>query len=245
VAKKPTTKTAARPGDKRAQARERVAAARAAEARRERKARILFRSALGVVGAAVVGGIAWAVVANGGSDEVKASGALPEPVAYGSTTALPPWAAPANASTGAQAAGLKVSAMEGTANHFHAHVDVIVDGKAVPVPADLGIDQAAQAMSELHTHDATGVVHIEAPAHRRYVLGQVFNEWGIRLDAQRLGGLETGDGKTLAAYVDGKKVSGNPAAIELTAHREIALVYGDKGSVSVKVPSSYDFPSGE
>jgi hypothetical protein len=245
---KKATKPTARPAGRKTQkesARQRLAAERAEQARRERRARIAFRSALGVIGAAAVGGIAWAVVASGGSDGGgTASGALPKPVVYGSATALPPWAAPANASAGAKAAGLKVSAMEGTVNHFHAHLDVIVDGKAVPVPADLGIDQSAQAMSELHTHDATGVVHIEAPAHRRYILGQVFNEWGVALSAQRIGGLKTGDGKTLTAYVNGKKVSGNPEAIELTAHREIALVYGDKGT-SVKVPSSYDFPSGE
>ncbi|MCZ4102792.1 MULTISPECIES: hypothetical protein [Streptomyces] len=227
-------------------ARERVAAARAVEARKERRRRVAFISTVGVIGAALIGGVAWAVVANGGSGGSggKASGPLPAPVAFGSATALPPWAAPADASAGAKAAGMKVSAMEGTVNHFHAHLDVIVDGKPVPVPANLGIDQAAQAMSELHTHDASGVLHIEAPAHRRYILGQLFNEWAVHLDAQQVGGLKAGAGKELTAYVDGKKVAGDPASIELTAHREITLVYG-AANASVKVPSSYDFPNGE
>jgi hypothetical protein len=245
VAKKPP-KTSARPADKRAQARQRAAEVRAAAARRERKSKIIFRSSLAAIGAVVVGGIAWAVAANVGSSGSKASGPLPTPVSYGSSTAVPPWPLPADASAAAKAAGLKVSAMEGSVNHFHAHLDVIVDGKAVPVPADLGIDQTAQAMSELHTHDGSGVLHIEAPARSRYILGQVFNEWGVQLGPDGIGGLKTGGGKTLTAYVDGKPVPGNPASIELTGHREIALVYGDKSATaSVKVPKSYKFPSGE
>jgi hypothetical protein len=237
------TKKAAR----RESARERIAAARTAEARRERRTRRVFLSALGAVGVIAAGGIAWLVVANGGSDDggssSGSSGALPKPVAFGSATARAPWAAPADATAGAKAAGLKVSSMEGTANHFHPHLDVIVNGKKVAVPANIGIDQGSGSMSELHTHDASGVLHIEAPAHRRYILGQFFNEWGVRLDAHGIGGFKTGAGKTLTAYVDGKKVTVNPASIELKEHSEIALVYGDK-SASVKVPDSYDFPEG-
>jgi hypothetical protein len=199
-----------------------------------------------VIAAAVAGGAVWALVADSGSSDAKAPGPLPVPVAYGSTTALPPWPLPVDASAAAKAAGLKVSAMEGTANHFHAHLDVFVDGKAVPVPSNLGMDQTAQVMSELHTHDATGLLHIEAPAHSRYILGQVFNEWGVQLGAGRIGGLKAGGGKTLTAYVDGKPVTENPASIELLTHREIALVFGDaNAAASVKVPSSYDFPAGD
>ncbi|MGW1706132.1 hypothetical protein ACWCP8_11420 [Streptomyces sp. NPDC002206] len=245
MAKKPTRISGATEGKQaqRVAARERVAAARAAEARQERRRRVAFISATGVICAAVVGGVVWAVSADGGSGGGAAAGVLPKPVAYGSTTVLPPWSAPANAQAGAKVAGLKVATMEGTANHFHTHLDVIVDGKPVEVPANLGIDAQDQAMSELHTHDASGVLHIEAPAKRRYVLGQLFNEWGVQLEPGRIGGLKAGGGKELSAYVDGKKVAGDPAAIELTGHREITLVFGPVGA-KVNVPSSYDFPSG-
>jgi hypothetical protein len=197
-----------------------------------------------VIVAAVIGGVAWGVAADGGSGGgAAASGPLPKPAALGTTTALPPWAAPQGAVAKAKAAGLDVASAEGTVNHFHTHLDVIVDGKQVVVPANVGIDAQAQELSELHTHDTSGVLHIESPAHRRYVLGQFFDEWGVRLNGSQVGGLKAGGGEALAAYVDGKKVAGNPASIELTAHREIALVFG-KAGVKVNVPSSYDFPSG-
>jgi hypothetical protein len=99
-------------------------------------------------------------------------------------------------------------------------------------------------MSELHTHDTTGVLHIEAPTTgKRYALGQLFAEWNLRLDATDLGGLKTGGGRTLTAYVDGRRQDGDPARIELAPHREIALVFGPAGA-RPRVPASYAFPAG-
>jgi hypothetical protein len=156
----------------------------------------------------------------------------------------PSWPAPADTADRARRIGLAVAPMEGTARHFHTHLDVIVDGRPVVVPAGLGIAPSGNAMSELHTHDTSGVLHIEAPSiGRRYVLGQLFTEWNVRLDAADLGELRTGGGRTLRAYVDGRSFSGDPAGIELTPHREIALVYGP-ASARPPVPASYRFAPG-
>jgi hypothetical protein len=146
---------------------------------------------------------------------------------------------------GARAVGLDVKPQEGTAVHFHTHLDILVDGKPVPVPANLGISTTEQAMSELHTHDTRGVLHIEAPTtNKHYTLGQVFSVWQVRLTPTSIGGLTADSTKTFVAYVDGKKWDGDPAAIELKSHEEIALVYGSKDA-KVKVPSSYKFEQGE
>jgi len=128
--------------------------------------------------------------------------------------------------------------------HFHAHLDVLVDGKAVPVVADLGVDTGSGAMADLHTHDASGVLHVEAMKNHRYILGQLLAMWNVRLDTAHLGGLTVGHGTTLAAYVNGRRVAGNPAAIELAPHAEIALVYGPAGRAPT-VAARYSFPAGE
>ena len=153
---------------------------------------------------------------------------------------LPPWPAPAAPEQGMQAAGLVSNPMEGAVQHFHAHLDILVDGRPVQVPANLGIDQRRGQIAELHTHDTSGILHVESgSATLTFTLGQLFTEWGVKLDADDLGGLHSGDGKQLRAYVDGRQVPGDPAAIQLADHQEIALVYGagDPG----QVPSSYDF----
>lgn len=218
--------------------KERVAAMQREQQRRDRRQRIAVFGITGVIVAALAGGAAWAIVRQQ-ADTIPA-GALPNVRVDGRTSA-PPWPLPANPAAAAEAAGLRVQPMEGTAKHFHAHLDVLVDGEPVTVPANLGIHPTRNAMSELHTHDAEGILHVEAPtADRRYTLGQVFAEWDVRLDADGIGGLEVKGDKTLRAYVDGKPVKGNPADIELLEHRQIALVYGDKGA-KVDVPASYDF----
>lgn len=146
-----------------------------------------------------------------------------------------------------QAAGLSVLNMEGTAEHYHAHLDVFVNGKAVPVPAGIGFsigsDGKPNGISALHTHDDTGVVHIEAAtAGQRYTLGQVFTEWGVLDGSSPTPGSahSTTDGWTV--YVNGAKQSGKITDIQLKAHDELVLSYG---TAPGKIPSSFDFPAGE
>lgn len=50
----------------------------------------------------------------------------------------------------------------GTADHYHPHLRIIINGNEVPVPANIGVDPATGAMSALHTHETDGTIHIEA-----------------------------------------------------------------------------------
>jgi hypothetical protein len=230
------TKTA-----RRAAARERIAAAREAEARRARRRRVIIWTSCGVV---VAAGVTGGVVAGMSGGTAPHRTAAHASSTAGPVTARPSWPRPDDTADRARAVGLSVAPMEGTAQHFHVHLDVLVDGSAVPVPADLGIDPDGQEMAELHTHDTTGVLHIEAPTTgKRYVLRQLFAEWNVRLDATDLGGLRADRTRTLTAYVNGRRQSGDPADIALTPHREIALVYGP-ANARTRVPSTYRFPPG-
>lgn len=156
----------------------------------------------------------------------------------------PPWTAPADALTQAQRAGLQLGEM-GTAEHYHVHLDVLANGRPVPVPAGIGVDAATGAMTYLHTHTPDGVVHIEAGrVGQPFTLGQLFTEWDVRLSATQLGGLRTGPGRALTAYVNGVEVRGDPARLRLAPHQQIALVYGPTDQV-VDVPSTYAFAAGD
>lgn len=158
---------------------------------------------------------------------------------------FPPWPAPADPRPGIKAAGLKAEPMEGAAEHYHAHLDIYVNGKPVPVAADVGIDPASQTLTDLHTHDTTGVLHIESHTKgTRYTLGQFFTEWGVKLTRDQIGALRTGGGRAFAAYVGGRPFPGDPAAIVLAPHQEIALVYGPPNP-SFEPPSGYTFPPDE
>jgi hypothetical protein len=159
-------------------------------------------------------------------------------------TSQPPWSAPIDPAGRVAAAGLPMLGAEGQVEHIHAHLDVIVDGKPVEVPANLGIELVAQQISPLHTHDTSGIVHIESPVKVPFSLGQFMTEWDVALSESSLGGLKAIAGKQFRAYVDGKPVDGNPAAIIFEDHQQIALVYGTAPQHQ-NPPASYDWgPSG-
>jgi hypothetical protein len=120
---------------------------------------------------------------------------------------------------------------------IHAHLDLIVNGQPVTVRADIGIDQDGGRISPLHTHDTSGVIHVESPTRAQFSLAQFFTEWQVALTATQLGGLRASDASgQLHAFVNGRPVAGNPGAITLAGHDEIALVYGP---VPPRVPSTY------
>ena len=127
---------------------------------------------------------------------------------------------------------------QGLVMHIHAHLDIFVNGKRVLVPALVGINAAAGYLTELHTHDTRGVIHIEAQKARDFTLGQFIAEWGVYLDSRCIGAYCDG----LKWYVDGKEQTGNPAGLVLKAHQEIAIVVGKPPA---KIPSSYKFSAGE
>jgi hypothetical protein len=172
----------------------------------------------------------------------QASTASPLPIVHATSgTGLPPWTPPLNVQGGADEAGLYIGP-EGDRSdrRFYAHLDIFVDGSEVRVPADLGVD--GSYVSELHTRTDMGLIEVDPAAPgKRYTLGQFFIEWGVRIEPTHIGGLAVDASNPLGAYVNGVKFSGDPAAIELKSHTEIAIVYG---KMSAKIPASYTSTEG-
>jgi hypothetical protein len=135
--------------------------------------------------------------------------------------------------------GLNTLSQEGVATHYHAHLDIFVDGKKVTVPAQLGINPGANYITELHTHDTRGVIHIESPKENdHFTLGQFMGEWGVFLDSRCIGA----DCNGLKWYLNGKLQTINPQTYTMQSHDEIAIVVGKPPT---KIPSSYKFLGGE
>ena len=229
--------------------RARAEAARAAAARAQRRSRNLrigLWSAAVVVAIAVV--VTVVVVLNRPHTPraVNAtSSTAPTPAASAQgRTSNPPWDAPADASAAVAAAGLPMLGEEGNAVHIHAHLDIIVNGAPVQIPAEIGLDNARQKISPLHSHDTTGVIHVESPtAPATFTLGQFFTEWQVSLAIDHIGGLVADGTQQLKVYINGKLRPGDPADIVLAAHDEIAIVYGTQAQ-QTNVPSTYQWTNG-
>jgi hypothetical protein len=195
---------------------------------------------------------------------LSACQASPPSASYGSLVPLaqPSWLMPAGAMGLATTAGLVAEPREYLVTHIHAHLDLFVDGKRVTVPAGIGIDIAAAGvrdevtsdgsshsyfvdtcqapcLSPVHTHDPSGTIHEESRTanHAPYSLGQLFTEWGVRLNVSCVGEY-CKPAAAIHVYIDGNAYPGDPASIQLPSHREIAIVIGQPPAL---IPATWDF----
>jgi hypothetical protein len=185
-------------------------------------------------------------------------------VSYPSSALLtqPNWTAPADPMALAEEAGLVPYNVEHLTTHHHAHLHVFVDGKAVVIPAGIGIAVGLKGvkdeptpdgtehfysvstcevpcLSPLHTHQPDGIIHEESPEanHPPYTLGQFFTEFGVRLDTNCVGEYCKPDA-LIHVYLDGKAYAGDPSAIPLVNHLEIAIVIGQPPA---EIPFTWTF----
>jgi len=143
-------------------------------------------------------------------------------------------------------AGLQPETHETLVFHVHAHLDVFVNGDPVQVPAGIGINISDPAVkhgpgpsyggisppcnqvciSPLHTHDTSGILHTEAATPTPNKLGEFFIEWHVNLSDLPCVGGYCEPQSSVQIFVNGKKYNGDPRLIELTDHKEIAIVIG-------------------
>ncbi len=124
--------------------------------------------------------------------------------------------------------GVSCDAAEQVAVHYHAHVSIYINGKAVLLPTNTGI--APDCFYWLHTHDSSGVVHIEAPRNLKFTLGQFLQVWQQKF-ADLSNGFPTELDQTSGwtVYVNGQPYHGDFHAIVLQAHELITLAYNSPG----------------
>ncbi|HET8844068.1 MAG TPA: hypothetical protein VFN35_21560 [Ktedonobacteraceae bacterium] len=133
---------------------------------------------------------------------------------------------------------------EGQVLHIHAHITIWIDGKPSPIPQGVGIPLNAQTGQSscfywLHTHDESGVIHIESPATQPFHLGQFLDEWNqgfntLGFPSELL--LNSG----WQVWVNGKVFNGGLDNVTLTSHTLITLSYN---SPNVKPDTVYAWPA--
>jgi len=109
--------------------------------------------------------------------------------------------------------------------HIHALLRIYVDGILTPVPTNIGIYRPQHIESSLHTHDETGIIHMEATHPRRFLLSDFFAVWGVKLGPDRVGGLTGLGGDKLHFYLNGRPLR-DPAAYQLRDEDTIVIGYG-------------------
>jgi hypothetical protein len=199
---------------------------------------------VGLVVAAAVVGLVLVLSGNGGTDNAAST---PPPVALPPPDTLPgmmkaqPW--PNNtADLPARLAALDLPELSDVAGALHHHIQlsIYVDGQPVTVPANIGLSN--QAASPLHTHDGTGLVHVEsADPNFAPVLGQFMDVWGVYFTKDCLGDNCNQGNQQVRVYENGQQYTGDPTLMPLTDLTAVVITYGTPAQLPDPMPSS--FPS--
>jgi hypothetical protein len=123
--------------------------------------------------------------------------------------------------------------------HIHSHIVVYVNGRLRRLPAGIGITKPMLVQRSsagtfldvglydclywIHTHVNDGIVHIEAPAHGVFTLGQFFDIWRQPLGPQRVGPASG----HVVVFENGKQLTGDPRNTILRAHSDIQIDVGN------------------
>ncbi|MGR4065909.1 MAG: hypothetical protein ACLQPV_10750 [Vulcanimicrobiaceae bacterium] len=125
--------------------------------------------------------------------------------------------------------GIACETMEGSVLHVHTHLSIFVNGQQIRVPKLVGgaASPNGGCLYWLHTHDETGIIHIEspqlqAPGGGPFTLGMFFDIWGRPLTRTNIADIKG----PVTAYVNGVRYDGDLRSIPLISHQQIVLDIG-------------------
>lgn len=185
---------------------------------------------------------------NDNFNQVVASEPAPIPITQSTTIGAPhfPDGDTTTGGSGQDIDGIQANSTENLVYHIHAHLSLFVSGKQIAIPKGIGIVpprdvqqgfvDAGSAFYWMHTHDATGIIHIESPENRAFTLGDFFDIWGEPLSRTHVADF-TGE---VRVSVDGTVFTGDPRNIPLNAHTQITIEVG----TPLVAPPLYVFPDG-
>lgn len=146
----------------------------------------------------------------------------------GLRTSRPPWP-PEYAHLPERLRELRLPPVGDEKFHIHAALHVYDHGLLMPVPAEIGLEPDRHIETSLHTHDGTGIIHMETTRRYPFTLGDFFAVWGVKLGPAQVGGWTGLGGDKLHFYLDGRPLR-DPAAHVLRNGDNIAIGYGPDGS---------------
>lgn len=116
--------------------------------------------------------------------------------------------------------------------HLHPQLSILVNGTLFSVPAQIGIDPSLwkdhsldkfgmqsmpemnmSVMAPLHTHDDSGIVHVESTINKNYTLGEFLNIWGLDLEGKTV--KMTMNGKPMADFRNHVLMDGEQITLEI------------------------------
>jgi hypothetical protein len=135
--------------------------------------------------------------------------------------------------------GIKCDKVEHFNFHYHSHLNIFINGQSYLVPGGIGI-KPPDCIYWLHTHDISGIIHVESPENKSFSLGQFFDIWDKKFNNSRIFDfmVDKSENKTLRVFINGTAANELQIRdIPIINHEEITIVYGNPPA---EIPS-YEF----
>jgi len=143
--------------------------------------------------------------------------------------------------------------MSENAYHVHAWLGIVNNGQQIAVPDGIGMyrlgpevngfENYAQCFYYIHTHDATGMIHVESPISAsllsaQYTLGNLLDIWGVNVDASDLGPYQ-GQVRAFIANAAGESYATNYIEYVGDLHN---LLLGSHEAIWLEIGPGYELP---
>ena len=121
--------------------------------------------------------------------------------------------------------GIPCSTQEQLAYHEHAYLALFNNGQRVAIPLGIGLTYqqgGTPCLYWLHTHDPSGVLHIEAEHEITPTLGDLFAIWGVPLASDRVANLHG----PVTGFSNGARITQGLASVPIHADDSLVLDVG-------------------
>src|SRR5215204_6022098 len=93
----------------------------------------------------------------------------------------------------------------------------------------MGLPGFSETISPLHTHDTSGIIHMEADREFDFTLGQLMAIWGVEFSDSQIGSLKSQGDQKLQVYLNGQRVN-DPVNVIMPEKGNLVIGYGKAGS---------------
>lgn len=115
--------------------------------------------------------------------------------------------------------------------HIHPHLRIVINDEPRAIPGGIGL-AVTDCERAVHTHDATGEIHIEPNFYQEFTLADFFGVWGKPFSKDQLLDFASGDGHEIVMAVDGR-ISQNFERLVLKDGQDILIEYRKTGVAGI------------
>ena len=109
--------------------------------------------------------------------------------------------------------------------HIHPNLKIMINGQKQEIPTNIGVK--TNCMNSLHTHDNSGVIHVESPEKRDFTLADFFAVWNKAYNKNQILDYKVDDNHLISQTVNGIEVQDYESTILRDNDKIVIYYYGE------------------